>query len=108
MATFLDGGKIPCLLIENKIDLLDGQNLEDSGFQDFAKNNGFCGCFKTSAKTNLNISESMSFLIKEIIKRLEDMKSKGKEESISRDSIILDAGRHTIDADKKLKKRRKC
>ena len=36
----------------------------------FANANNFTGSFKASAKTGLNINESMDFLIKNIIKRL--------------------------------------
>ena len=28
VATFLDGGKLPCLLVENKADLLEEENAE--------------------------------------------------------------------------------
>ena len=45
--------------------------------REFAINNEFCGYFRTSAKTGFNISESMEFLIRNIIKRFEDMKKKG-------------------------------
>ena len=74
----MDGGKLPCLLIENKVDLLEGGE-EDPSLQEFSSSNEFCGYFRTSVKTGLNISESMEFLIKTIIKRLEDMQSKGNE-----------------------------
>ena len=70
---------MPCLLVENKADLLENGEEEDPSLQEFAQNNEFCGCFRTSAKTGLNISESMEFLIKAIIKRMEDMSSKGNE-----------------------------
>ena len=60
---FLDGGKIPCLLIENKLDLVDEQNLNNPGLEEFEKNREFCGSFKTSAKTGVNIAESMEYLI---------------------------------------------
>ena len=39
----------------------------------------FCGCFRISAKTGLNINESIEFLIRNIIKRIEDMNQKGNE-----------------------------
>ena len=90
-ATFLDGGKLPCLLVENKVDLLDNAEEEDATLQEFATSNEFCGCFRTSAKTGLNISESMEFLIKTIIKRMEDMASKGNEVfTTERKSVALD------------------
>ena len=78
-ATFLDGDKLPCLLVENKIDLLDGDAENDPELQQFAQDNGFCGSFRTSAKTVVNINESMEYLIRTIIKRMEDFESKGNE-----------------------------
>ena len=49
VASFLDGEKIPCLLVENKAELVNFE--EDPSLQEFAKSNKFCGCFRTSAKT---------------------------------------------------------
>ena len=69
VALFLDGGKLPCLLVENKADLVDFK--EDPSLQKFAKKNKFCGAYRTSAKTGFNVSESMEYLIKNIIKRME-------------------------------------
>ena len=43
----------------------------------FAEKGGFLGCFRTSAKTGLNINESIVYLIRNIIKRIEDFKQKG-------------------------------
>ena len=95
-ATFLDGGKLPCLLVENKIDLVDDNSENDPDFESFAQTNEFCGCFKTSAKTGVNISESMEFLIKNIIKRMEDMSQKGNEVfTTERKSVALDPQKHT-------------
>jgi len=105
VVTFLDGGKIPSLLVENKVDLFDDQNLEDLNLKDFANNNDFCGSFKISAKTGLNVSESMIFLIKTIIKRIEDMQSKKNEIPAVRESIVLEPERHTIASDKKQRKK---
>ena len=58
-------------MIENKVDLL-GDDPNENELNEFAKNNEIDGCFFTSAKTGLNISESIEFLIKNIIKRKED------------------------------------
>ena len=107
VATFLDGGKLPCLLVENKADLL-----EDSGsdkcpeLEEFGNSNGFCGSFRTSAKTGLNINESMEYLIKNIIQRMEAMQSKGSEVfNTNRKSVTLDAEKHNeIDAQKRKNK----
>jgi hypothetical protein len=70
---------------------------------DFCQNNGFNGCFKTSAKTGKNISESMEFLIKVIIKRLEDLNSKGEDTNKDRQSVALDPDKHNKVADIKRK-----
>ena len=70
---------------------------------EFSEKNGFNGCFKTSAKTGLNIAESMEFLIKEIIKRLEDINAKGGEGVNNRQSVALDPDKHNKDADAKRK-----
>ena len=86
---------MPCLLVENKADLLEGDVENDSQLTEFANNHGFCGCFRTSAKTGLNISEAMEYLIKTIIKRMEDMQSKGNEVfSTDRKSVALDPEKH--------------
>ena len=104
-ATFLDGGKLPCLLVENKADLLENGEEEDPSLQEFAQTNEFCGCFRTSAKTGLNISESMEYLIKTIIKRMEDMSSKGNEVfTTERKSVALDPEKHNQAAVAKRKK----
>ena len=94
-ASFLDGGRLPCLLVENKIDLLDEGNENDPELENYAQSNGFCGCFRTSAKTGVNISESMEFLIKNIIKRMEDMSQKGNEVfTTERKNVSLDPQKH--------------
>ena len=70
----------------------------------FSEENGFNGCFKTSAKTGKNIKESMEFLIKEIIKRLEEINSKGIDEfNKYRGSLSLDPDKHNKEADIKRK-----
>ena len=96
---------MPCLLVENKVDLLDVQELECPELQQFAQNGEFCGCFRTSAKAGTNISESMEYLIKTIIKRMEDMQSKGNEVfTTERKSVALDPEKHNQTAVSKRKK----
>ena len=50
---------IPCLLVQNKSDLIPADNPEEfqkkSFLEDFAKTHGFCGFVHTSAKDNHNI-----------------------------------------------------
>ena len=87
---------MPCLLVENKVDLLDETDIENAELQEFAQKNDFCGSFRTSAKTGINISESMEYLIKAIIKRMEDMQSKGNEVfTTDRKSVLLDPEKHS-------------
>ena len=96
---------MPCLLVENKVDLLENEDLEDPGLQQFAQNGEFCGCFRTSAKTGTNIAESMEFLIKTIIKRMEDMASKGNEVfTTERKNIALDPEKYSPQTAAKRKK----
>ena len=109
-ATFLDGGKLPCLLVENKVDLLDDPNAEHSTeLDEFAQNNDFIGSFRTSAKTGFNINESMSFLIKKIIERMENMTSKNLDVfSTERKSVALDPDKHSEVAQRNQKKEGCC
>ena len=57
---FLDGKNLPCVLVENKSDLLDQNKVNNlTELKKFAKENEFVGCFRTSAKTGYNIEEAM-------------------------------------------------
>ena len=87
--SFLDGGEIPCILVENKVDLLEDINEGEESLIEFAKNAEFCGCFRTSAKTGKNISESMEFLIKTILTRIKDMEEKNIPNEHERNTITL-------------------
>ena len=106
VATFLDGGKLPCLLVENKADLIDDANAENCPeLESFGTNNGFCGSFRTSAKTGLNINEAMNYLIKNIIQRMEAMQSKeGEVFKTERNVVALDPEKHSEVATKRKQK----
>ena len=106
VATFLDGGKLPCLLVENKADLIDDANAENCPeLESFGTNNGFCGSFRTSAKTGLNINEAMNYLIKNIIQRMEAMQSKeGEVFKTERNVVSLDPEKHSEVATKRKQK----
>jgi 50S ribosomal subunit-associated GTPase HflX len=91
--------------VQNKVDLLPEEEQDNMDeLNDFSQKNGFTGCFKTSAKTGKNISESMEFLIKDIIKKLEEINAKGGENSKDRQSVALDPDKHNKEADAKRKK----
>ena len=93
----MDGMRLPCLFIENKRDLVKKKKKEDAEILiEFAKTNGFIGCFRTSAKTGKKVSESMEFLIKNIINRMEQamMGDEGQKREV-RKSLQLDPKNHT-------------
>ena len=84
---------------------MDDGNENDQTLQSFAQTNEFCGCFRTSAKTGVNISESMEYLIKNIIKRMEDFAQKGNEVfTTERKSVALDPQKHNEAATNQRKK----
>ena len=57
--------------------MLENYKNSEKELQEFAHCNNFVGAFFSSAKTGLNVSESFEFLLKTIIKKLEDMQKKG-------------------------------
>ena len=107
---FYDDSNIPSVLVQNKVDLLPPEEQDNiDELKQFSDNNGFNGCFRTSAITGKNIAESMEFLIEEIIKRLEEMYSKGNDSyKQDRQSQALDPERHSKAADQKRKREGCC
>ena len=78
---FLDGGKLPFILVQNKVDLIE--NREDfEKIENETKNicemNNFEKYFMTSVKQSVNVEEAMSFLIDKIIERMEKYAESGK------------------------------
>eukprot|EP01061_Rhynchopus_euleeides_P002411 TRINITY_DN11851_c0_g1_i1.p1 TRINITY_DN11851_c0_g1~~TRINITY_DN11851_c0_g1_i1.p1 ORF type:complete len:399 (+),score=204.83 TRINITY_DN11851_c0_g1_i1:386-1582(+) len=63
--TLPDGRPIPCILLGNKADL-DSSCVSEKKLKAFADKNGFVGSFFTSAKTGLNIRESMDWLVSHV------------------------------------------
>ena len=103
--TFFEDGHLPAVIVQNKVDLLPEEEQDnDEELKKFSEDNGFNGYFRTSAKTGKNIDESMSFLIKEIIKKLEELNLKGNEElNKERGSVALDPEKHNKESDQKRK-----
>ena len=57
--------------------MLKGDNSEiDDKLEEFGVISGFCGTFRTSAKTGLNINESIEYLILNIIRRMQAVNNK--------------------------------
>ena len=70
ISIFFDGGKMPCIFVENKADLLDKNEIDNTQeLEEFAEYNGYDGYFRTSTKTGLNINEAVQYLIDNILKR---------------------------------------
>ena len=94
---FYDGENLPSLLIENKFDLLsdDEKKNDNLELKKFAKENGFIGFFRTSAKEGINIDDAMHFLINNITMRMEEMNNKGNNVfSIDRKNVILNKDKY--------------
>ena len=84
--TFADGGKLPNILVQNKVDLLKNNDMKE--LEEFSKKNGFDAFFQTSAKTGYNINESMDKIIDIIIKRNRAIES--KEMNMDRKTLAID------------------
>jgi small GTP-binding protein len=79
-AEFIDGGKIPFILLQNKIDLIESREdfiKIENYTKKISEDNNFNKYFMTSVKKNINVEESMSFLIEKIIEKLEECASNG-------------------------------
>ena len=105
---FIDGEKIPFILVENKIDLIedreDFQNIENET-KNICENNNFEKYFMASVKQNINVDESMTFLIDIIVERLEKFANKGNivfNDQKVRNTIIVE--RQSL----KVRKEKKC
>lgn len=70
-ASFFNDGKLPCILVESKSDLLKKNENYEEEIKKFAEENVFNGGFTASSKEGININESFEFLINIIIERME-------------------------------------
>merc|ERR1712227_634046 len=64
-----DGSPVPCILLANKCDSVDPEELEKKKamLDEFVSEKGFTGWYQTSAKENINIDEATSRLITTVI-----------------------------------------
>ena len=87
---FLDGQMLPCILIVNKIDLIDADFIQnDDEIKKFAEDNKFDNLFKTSAKLGIGIDESMDYLIKNILERVEKLKKDDEKNPLEKKRLSL-------------------
>ena len=72
-SNFIDGGELPFVLVQNKVDLLKENEIEnvENISKKACKENGFNKYFLISVKENKNVNEAMACLIDCIIERLE-------------------------------------
>ena len=101
---FKDGSNLPCLLIQNKIDLVNESEIKDDAYlKSFSSKNNFVKCFRTSVKKNINVNESMDFMIEYIANKLfsiEEKKNSGnKKENSSKKlkTIILSSKKEDVE-----------
>ena len=80
-STFLNTDKkIPCFLIENKIDLVDEDTVKNIGeLSEFSQKNNFSGFYRTSAKTGENVDFIMNSIIGYVINKLVECLNQGEK-----------------------------
>ena len=71
---FIDETPLPIILVQNKIDLVDREELnqDEDELKKFVDENGFLTFKRISCKTKENINETMDCLLANIIERLEE------------------------------------
>ena len=76
--TFVDETPLPITLVQNKIDLVDPENLDkdEEELKKFVEENRFLTFSRTSCKNKQNINETMDHLLSNIIDRLEEYHKK--------------------------------
>jgi 50S ribosomal subunit-associated GTPase HflX len=77
---FVNGESIPCVLVQNKIDLFEKDALDSSEeeLKKFAMENGYVNYFRTSCKEGIGVDESMDYLISMIIDGIMEYEEKLK------------------------------
>ena len=75
---FIDETPLPIVLVQNKIDLVEQEELEkdEDELKKFVDDNGFLTFTRTSCKNKQNINETMDYLLANIIDRLEEYHKK--------------------------------
>ena len=103
MTRFIDGEKLPCILVETKSDLLDPEEVNNiNSLKEFAEKYEYDGFFRISSKTGLNIDISMEHLLFKIIERINALDNdKEKRNSITgRKGTVLSNEKHNNDKNK--------
>ena len=93
--------KIPAIIIGNKIDILE-RKVDKVSAENFAKNKNY-KYFEVSAKTGINIDESIKFLIKKVLKE-ENENEKKKEDKKETKNIEIKKNDNNNDKTAQIKK----
>jgi hypothetical protein len=92
--------------------LVDLSSLNDEDFlHNFAKENNFINFFRTSVKENINVNETMDFLISNIIDRMEKFNNRKTEKvnNFDKPTIKLTSPQKTTDMKAlQIKKQNEC
>jgi len=93
--------KIPAIIIGNKIDILE-RKVDKVSAENFAKNKNY-KYFEVSAKTGINIDESIKFLIKKVLKEGNENEKK-KEDKKDTKNIEIKKNDNNNDKTAQIKK----
>jgi small GTP-binding protein len=86
----VNGEQLPVVLLANKVDALKpGQGPTPEALQKFCEDNGFAGCFFTSAKEGTNLEEAGRFLIQRLFTSGILFSSNNNNDTNDEDKIIL-------------------
>ena len=101
-ARFIDGGFLPSVLVQNKIDLVEEDIVKDEEeIKKFAEENKFINYFRTSAKMGIGIDECMEFLITHILDKIEKCTQEGNPNPLEKDIKNLVIEHKTINEPRK-------
>ena len=101
-ARFIDGGLLPSVLVQNKIDLVEEDIVKDEEeIKKFAEENKFINYFRTSAKMGIGIDECMEFLITHILDKIEKCAQEGNANPLEKDIKNLVIEHKTINEPRK-------
>ena len=101
--------KIPCFLIENKIDLVDEDTKKDiSELSEFSQSNNYSGFYRTSAKTGENVDFIMDSIIAYIINKLEEYTKEGNTIEHRKSLFELKSEKTNENKDKEAKNNNDC
>ena len=100
-ALFIDDTPLPCILVQNKIDLVSEKEIiDDSYFQSFSKKNNCLNCFRTSVKLNIGFDNVMNFLLEYIINKLTQINEEKISDTHSVNSFrIIQSGNESVFTD---------